>query len=187
MSVIHVTLIRGYDAATQQRLSQRLTDAARAAPGMAPDAITVSVEVALQPGSKQDEPSGATGPEALSPAELALDFLNALESRDLARAQAMTAEGFAMTFPGNHVFHGFLELLDWAKPRYRRIAKAIERVEEVPLGDGFAVYISGTLHGQGPDGTPFAGIRFIDRFAIRGGLIVRQEVWNDMAESGAIR
>ena len=92
-----------------------------------------------------------------------------------------------MTFPGNHVFHEFSELLAWAKPRYRRIAKAIEHVEEVPLGAGFAVYVSGTLHGEGPDGTPFAGIRFIDRFAIRKGLIVRQEVWNDMAESGAIR
>ena len=94
MSVIHVTLIRGYDAATQQRLAQRLTDAARAVPGMVPDAITVSVEVAFPTGSKQDELSGASEPDALSPAELALDFLHALELRDLTRAQAMTADGF---------------------------------------------------------------------------------------------
>ena len=33
-----------------------------------------------------------------------------------------------------------------------------------------------------PDGTPFEGIRFIDRFEVRQGRLSRQDVWNDIAE-----
>ena len=33
-----------------------------------------------------------------------------------------------------------------------------------------------------PDGTPFEGIRFIDRFEVTEGLLTRQDVWNDIAE-----
>jgi hypothetical protein len=40
----------------------------------------------------------------------------------------------------------------------------------------------GTLHGVWLDGTPFEGIRFIDRFELADGRIQRQDVWNDMAE-----
>ena len=44
------------------------------------------------------------------------------------------------------------------------------------------VYILGTLYGRWTDGSTFAGIRFVDRFEIREGLIVLQEVWNDIGE-----
>ncbi len=47
---------------------------------------------------------------------------------------------------------------------------------------GASVYCFGTLGGEWPDGTAFDGIRFIDRFELQGGLITRQDVWNDMAE-----
>ncbi len=44
------------------------------------------------------------------------------------------------------------------------------------------VYCTGTLEGQWLDGSAFAGIRFIDRFEVEAGRIVRQDVWNDLAE-----
>ena len=44
------------------------------------------------------------------------------------------------------------------------------------------VYCFGTLSGEWLDGTPFAGIRFIDRFTLRDGLLADQTVWNDMGE-----
>ena len=43
-------------------------------------------------------------------------------------------------------------------------------------------YVLGTLFGEWLDGTAFEGIRFIDRFQLSEGLIVRQDVWNDMGE-----
>jgi hypothetical protein len=44
------------------------------------------------------------------------------------------------------------------------------------------VYCSGTLEGVWLDGSAFSGIRFIDRFEVAGGRIVRQDVWNDLGE-----
>lgn len=122
-----------------------------------------------------------TAPAAPGPnARLALDFLDAMGARRLEEATAMTVPGFEMVFPGGRAFTDWPALLAWAAPRYRRIEKVIERVEEAPG----AVYISGSLQGERPDGTPFAGIRFIDRFEVAGGRILRQEVWNDLGELG---
>ncbi len=39
--------------------------------------------------------------------------------------------------------------------------------------------------GRWPDGRPFEGVRFMDRFEVAGGLVRRQEVWNDLAEARA--
>ena len=44
------------------------------------------------------------------------------------------------------------------------------------------VYCHGTLQGRWLDGSAFSGIRFIDRFLVQGGLLARQDVWNDLAE-----
>nr|MBZ5087801.1 nuclear transport factor 2 family protein [Salmonella enterica subsp. enterica serovar Typhimurium] len=44
------------------------------------------------------------------------------------------------------------------------------------------IYSNGTLYGEWPDGRPFAGNRFIDRFEVRDGKITRMDVWNDSAE-----
>ena len=123
-------------------------------------------------------------PESAS--AICLTFLQALEARDLDRARALTAAGFGMTFPGPAVFEDFGALLAWAAPRYRAISKTIERVEEVPLSESVAVYVTGTLQGERPDGTPFSAIRFIDRFEVRAGLILSQDVWNDLAERGLV-
>ena len=38
------------------------------------------------------------------------------------------------------------------------------------------------VHGAWLDGTPFEGNRYVDRYVIRGGLIVQMDVWNDSAE-----
>jgi len=49
-------------------------------------------------------------------------------------------------------------------------------------GDASVVYCRGTLQGQYHDESRFEGIRFIDRFEVIGGKIIKQDVWNDMAE-----
>ena len=108
-------------------------------------------------------------------------FLAALEARDLDAARALTGPGFAMRFPGTGPMTDLSQLLDWAAGRYRRVGKTVEAVET--LGD--VVYLRGTLHGDWPDGSAFDGIRFIDRFELRGGKIVDQQDWNDLADARA--
>ena len=67
--------------------------------------------------------------------------------------------------------------------RYQFVGKHVEGYEAAEAADGLvSVYVRGTLHGRWLDGSSFDGIRFIDRFEIRGSLIERQDVWNDAGE-----
>ncbi len=126
--------------------------------------------------------------------QLVQAYLTAMEARDLALAQSMLAPGFSMQFPGPVTFTSLAELIEWAKPRYRFVHKSYERFDETVAAATAAtntdtadneesvVYCYGTLAGEWPDGGAFGGIRFIDRFTVKGGLLVDQTVWNDLAE-----
>ena len=184
MPVINVTLIAGYDDATRQRLCQRLTDAVMATIAAPADAVTVCITEVQPSGYMRGREPKEPGPAVVPPAELCLDFLNAQGSRELERAMRMISDDFEMVFPGPVRFTRFEDLMVWAAPRYRAIAKTIDRIDEAPLGEVVAVYVTGTLHGEKPDGTPFEGIRFIDRFEVKAGKILKQDVWNDLAEAG---
>jgi phenylpyruvate tautomerase PptA (4-oxalocrotonate tautomerase family) len=186
MPVIQVTLIEGYDKTTRQRLCTRLTDAAMATIATPADAVTVYVNEVAPAGYMRGRLAKTPGPAPRPPAELCLDFLDRLGARDLSGAQALIAQDFRMVFPGGQTFTEFGALLDWAAPRYRKIAKTIDRVEEAPLGECVAVYISGTLNGERPDGSAFSDVRFVDRFSVRAEMIETQDVWNDLAESGVL-
>lgn len=119
--------------------------------------------------------------------QLVRTFLETMEARDLTAARAMLAPGFTMTFPGGARFATLEDLIAWARPRYQWVRKRYERFDEAPGAEAGeqVVYCYGTLHGVWPDGTPFEGIRFIDRFAIRDGKLADQLVWNDLAEARA--
>ena len=66
--------------------------------------------------------------------------------------------------------------------RYKWVKKKMERTDVVPGRGETIVYNLGTLYGEWPDGTPFEGNRYVDRFVVRGGKIVQMDVWNDSAE-----
>ena len=122
-------------------------------------------------------------PEAPEAAEVARRFLSALEARDLDTAATALAPGCTLVFPGAPPMTSLAEVLAWARPRYRFVGKTIAAIEVFPAGAASIVYVRGTLHGAWPDGRAFDGVRFIDRFEIAAGQIVRQEVWNDLAEA----
>jgi ketosteroid isomerase-like protein len=105
-------------------------------------------------------------------------FLAALEARDLDAAKAHLHPDVEMIFPGGAVFHRLEKLIDWARPRYRDVAKRVERIDVA----GETAFAQGTLYGHWPDGSAFEGIRFADWFEFEDGLIRRQRVWNDLAE-----
>jgi ketosteroid isomerase-like protein len=114
----------------------------------------------------------------MSASALVRRYLEAMERRDLAAAKACLAPEFFMVFPGNRRFATLEALVEAAKGRYRSARKTYERYDEC----GEQVYCFGTLHGELLDGTPYSGIRFIDRFTVKDGKLVDQRVWNDMAE-----
>lgn len=102
-----------------------------------------------------------------------------MERRDLAAAKVLLAPGFHMIFPGGRRFDTLEALVDWAKTRYRSARKTCERFDVA----GDVVYCFGTLYGELLDGRPYSDIRFIDRFTVRQGRLVDQQVWNDLAEA----
>jgi phenylpyruvate tautomerase PptA (4-oxalocrotonate tautomerase family) len=187
MPVVTVTLLQGYDEQTREALCRRLTRAVRATMAAPLDGITVAINE-LQPGSYMRggvaRRPGAPAPDAIA---LVRDYLAAMEARDLARARRQLADGFVMIFPGGVRLSSLEALVEFARPRYRRVRKIYERFDEAPADDGIVVYCFGTLEGEWPDGTPFAGIRFIDRFTVRDGRLADQQVWNDLAETAARR
>lgn len=183
MPVINVTLMKGYPDEVLNRLCTRLTDAAMATIAAPADGVTVFVNEVAPAGYMRGRTAKTPGPAPRPAADICLDMLDAIGARDVERAGALTGDGFRMVFPTGAGFTDFGSLFAWSADRYSNARKTIERVEEAPLGERIAVYVSGTLSGEWTDGSPFEGVRFIDRFEVTNGKIVLQEVWNDLASA----
>jgi hypothetical protein len=114
---------------------------------------------------------------------LCLRYLRVMEERDLAAARAMLAPGFRMVFPGDKRMTDLDALVANSASRYRFVKKTFDETDAGTDRQGRAVVvISGTLYGEWPDGTPFSGIRYCDRFVLQDGRLVEQHVWNDLGE-----
>ena len=117
-------------------------------------------------------------------AELVEQFLNASMVPDPERARSFMAEDVSITFTGGRRMQDPAESTAFNASRYAWVKKRFERTDvalDEEAGEAI-VYNTGTLYGAWPDGTPFDGNRYVDRFVVRGGKIVRMDVWNDSAE-----
>jgi hypothetical protein len=131
---------------------------------------------------------------SLSPAEAAAagivdEFLRLAMIPDPEAASRFVSADAVITFSGGIVMRTPADCTAFNARRYAWVKKAVERTDVVAGGgpQGTVVYSVGTLYGVWPDGTPFEGNRYVDRFLIRDGLIVRHDVWNDSAERLLLR
>ena len=128
-----------------------------------------------------------------TPGEIVDEFLRLVMIPDPDAARRYTAPGLRIRFTGNRPMNDPADTTAFNKARYRWVKKRIERTESVApaagagSGDGDVVYSLGTLYGEWPDGTPFEGNRYVDRYVVKDGLIVQMDVWNDSAEWLLIR
>jgi 4-oxalocrotonate tautomerase family enzyme len=182
MPIVEAHILEGYSDREKTRLISALTDAIRFVVPAPDAAITVMLHEHASANYARGGVARTPAPALPDPAETVRAFLAAMEARDLPAAEAMLGPGFTMTFPGTAPMTRLAELIDWAKDRYRFVTKTFEAVEAFSADGAGVVYTRGTLAGEWPDGTTFEGIRFVDRFELRDGLIVRQDVWNDIAE-----
>jgi len=108
-------------------------------------------------------------------------------------ARRFTAPDMRIRFTGGRKMSQPADCTAFNASRYKWVKKRIERTETVvttavtaagvPLqADETVVYSIGTLYGEWPDGTPFEGNRYVDRYVVKGGLITDMDVWNDSAE-----
>ena len=128
--------------------------------------------------------------------EIVDEFLRLVMIPDPDAARLYTAPGLRIRFTGNRLMNDPADTTAFNKARYRWVKKRIERTETVarPMGansagsdEGDVVYSLGTLYGEWPDGTPFEGNRYVERYLVNNGLIVQMDVWNDSAEWLMIR
>ena len=118
----------------------------------------------------------------MTPVDSVTRFLRLVEERRLDEAAHYLAPGVEIVFPGGRRFTDLDEQVAASQGRYRSIRKVFERFDVVDSGDGTVVYVSGLLDGEDLAGRPFSSVRFIDRFELLDGLIVKHHVWNDLAE-----
>lgn len=109
-------------------------------------------------------------------------YLEASMVPDPETAARYMAPGIEIVFTGARSFRHPREVTAFNAGRYAWVKKRMERLDVVPGDGATTVYSLGTLYGAWPDGTPFEGNRYVDRFTVRGGVIVTMEVWNDSAE-----
>lgn len=109
-------------------------------------------------------------------------FLHASMVPDPQTAARYIADDLKITFTGGRKYRHPRETTAFNAKRYKWVKKKMERTDVVPGEGETIVYNLGTLYGEWPDGTPFDGNRYVDRFVVRDGKIVQMDVWNDSAE-----
>lgn len=122
-------------------------------------------------------------PDSLGPdASIVHDFLEASMIPDPDRAMTYMDDAVVITFTGGRIFHHPSGPAGFNAMRYKWVKKDMRQFDVAPGAEGTVVYATGYLYGEWPDGTPFEGNRYIDRFEVRNGKIVKMDVWNDSAE-----
>lgn len=115
-------------------------------------------------------------------------FLRLCEERRLDEAAEFLASEAKLVFPGQAVYEDLNALVADSKCRYLSVRKSRDDYFTGSRAtDGAQVCVStGTLSGDTLWGTEFSGVRYIDLFIVRDGLIHEQHVWNDLADVGAV-
>lgn len=118
-------------------------------------------------------------------------FLVASMIPDPETAGSYMSPDVEITFTGGRKFKHPRDATAFNAMRYKWVKKKMERTDVAPGQRDSAhetvVYNTGTLHGEWHDGTAFEGNRYVDRFVVRGGKIVKMDVWNDSAERILVR
>jgi hypothetical protein len=135
------------------------------------------------------DPSPVSTPSTPAQAgEVVNEFLRLVMIPDPVAASRYTAPDMTIIFTGKRTMRVPADCTKFNASRYKWVKKRIERTDvvmpseqETALGE-VVVYSIGTLYGEWPDGQPFEGNRYVDRYVVTNGLITQMDVWNDSAE-----
>jgi hypothetical protein len=118
----------------------------------------------------------------LSDADVVRAYLEASMIPDPDAAAKYMKPGCVITFTGGREFTHPRGPTGFNAGRYKWVKKQMDRFDVCPGERETVVYSVGSLYGEWPDGTKFEGNRYVDRFVVVDGVIVKMDVWNDSAE-----
>ncbi|UUX49247.1 nuclear transport factor 2 family protein [Nisaea acidiphila] len=124
----------------------------------------------------------ATDDELQTVRDMVEKFLETSMIPDPDGAAAFLAPDAVIYFTGKTRMSHPREMAAYNSRRYKWVKKKFATLDVAPADGHIVAYGTGTLYGEWPDGTPFDGNRYIDRFEIRDGKITRIDVLNDSAE-----
>lgn len=124
----------------------------------------------------------ATDDRVYDDAEIVRRYLETSMIPDPDGAAAFVAPEFVVTFTGGRDFDHPRGPTAFNAARYKWVKKKMDRFDVAPGNGETIVYSVGTLYGEWPDGTSFKDNRYVDRFVVRNGKIIKMDVWNDSAE-----
>lgn len=128
------------------------------------------------------KPNTADKPALHPDAEIVRLYLEASMVPDPETAARYLGKEARITFTGGRVFDHPSGTAAFNAKRYRWVKKQMDRFDVAPGENETVVYNIGTLYGEWPDGEVFEGNRYVDRFVVQEGKIVKIDVWNDSAE-----
>ena len=122
-------------------------------------------------------PNATAEPSVL---ESVKEYVKAMGSLEISKAQSFVGSDFSATYPGGRVFTSLSECAAWSKAHYQRLEMSPEHFDQCHNEKETVVYCYGTLSGVNLDGSQFTEIRCVDRFTVIEGLIRSQQLWNDL-------
>ena len=138
-------------------------------------------------------PSASPLRKAAQAGEVVNEFLRLIMIPDPLAASRFADSSMKIIFTGKRTMREPADCTKFNALRYKWVKKRIDRTdvvmpsaEEAALGET-VVYSIGTLYGEWPDGKPFEGNRYVDRYVVKNGLITQMDVWNDSAEWMLVR
>ncbi len=120
--------------------------------------------------------------EAAAARDIVEQFLIASMVPDPETAATFLSDDVVIHFTGKTRMSHPSEMAAYNAKRYKWVKKNMERTDVAPGPDSIVVYGIGTLYGEWLNGVAFEGNRYVDRFEIKDGKIVKIDVWNDSAE-----
>lgn len=120
-------------------------------------------------------------------AQTVRDFLDASMKPDPVLAATFMSDDVVITFTDGQKYDHPSGTTAFNAARYKWVKKKFGQFDVVKYDDETVVYSIGWLYGEWPDGTAFEGNRYVDRFVIKNGKIVKMDVWNESAERILVR
>lgn len=124
-----------------------------------------------------------------NPADIVDEYLRILMIPDPDSARRFVSPDLQIRFTGARLMKDPSECAAFNSQRYTWVKKRFEGTETVAGAtiEHAVVFNRGTLYGEWPDGEPFEGNRYVDRYVVSHGLITHMDVWNDSAERMLVR